>query len=388
MKNVLWLSEWFPSVVEPYSGDGIERRAKAASLYNNIVLIHVKKNPNLKFPRVTLEERIYNNNFKAYIYLYPSIRKSSRFFDFILSNFYFILLHFRAIKKFKKEFGKPIGIQVNVAMKCGLIAYIYKWLSGVNYIIVEGIGFYLPESKPAFTDKGWLFRFLAKRVISKASLLITVSNRLGLEMQKFFGQIAFEVIPSVVDNSIFYPASTKIENEVFTFSHVSSLDYPKNFEDILKAFKIVLQDGGKFQLLVHGPKRSQILELVNVLGLEKYVIFLKEAPQQQIAETMRKSQALILYSRYESFGNVIIEANACGIPVLLSDYPTFNEILIEGVTGLKAIGNSPEKLADKIMEMIKNYKAFNQRAIVAITLEKYGFGVIGEKLNSIYDRFF
>jgi len=39
MKNIVWLTEWLPTPAEPYSGDGIERRAKAASLYNDIVII-------------------------------------------------------------------------------------------------------------------------------------------------------------------------------------------------------------------------------------------------------------------------------------------------------------------------------------------------------------
>lgn len=43
MKNILWLTEWWPNELEPFSGDGIERRAKAASLYNNIVVIFIKK---------------------------------------------------------------------------------------------------------------------------------------------------------------------------------------------------------------------------------------------------------------------------------------------------------------------------------------------------------
>ena len=89
MKNIVWLTEWFPTRLDLYNGDGIERRAKASSIYNNIFIIHVKKDPSLPFGKLFLEERIYNENCRAAIYYYPSIRKYSKFLDILLSNFYF-----------------------------------------------------------------------------------------------------------------------------------------------------------------------------------------------------------------------------------------------------------------------------------------------------------
>lgn len=102
MKNILWLTEWWPNELEPFSGDGIERRAKAASLYNNIVVIFIKKNPSLRFGKVKWEERIYNDNLRAWIYYYPSIGRFSRFLDMIYSNYWFIRLHRRGLRTFKK----------------------------------------------------------------------------------------------------------------------------------------------------------------------------------------------------------------------------------------------------------------------------------------------
>jgi len=76
MKNVLWFTEWLPSSFEPFNGDGIERRAKAASLYNKISIIYVKKNPQLPLGKVKKEERVYNDHCRAFIYYYPSIQNS------------------------------------------------------------------------------------------------------------------------------------------------------------------------------------------------------------------------------------------------------------------------------------------------------------------------
>src|ERR1051325_11334322 len=126
MKNILWLTEWLPTSFEPFNGDGIERRAKAASLYNDITIVYVKKDPRLPFGKIKVEERIYNEHCRAFIYYYPSIRKFSRFLDLVLSNYYFFRLHKKAFREYKKTFGKPHALQVNVMMKNGIIASKFK----------------------------------------------------------------------------------------------------------------------------------------------------------------------------------------------------------------------------------------------------------------------
>jgi len=71
-----------------------------------------------------MEERVYNKHCRAFIYYYPSIRKLSRFLDVVVSNYYFIRLHGRAFYDYRKRFGKPAGIQVNVTMKTELLPYV------------------------------------------------------------------------------------------------------------------------------------------------------------------------------------------------------------------------------------------------------------------------
>ena len=109
MKNIIWLTEWFPDSITPYSGDGIERRAIAASLYNDIVIIYVKKRPGLAFGELLMEERIYNEHCRAVIYYYPSFHKLSRLADLFISNYYFIRLHWKAIRNTKIN---AAGLQV------------------------------------------------------------------------------------------------------------------------------------------------------------------------------------------------------------------------------------------------------------------------------------
>lgn len=388
MKNVLWLTEWFPTSIDPYNGDGIERRAKAVSLYNKVFIIYVKKNPHLKLGKIEYEERFYNENCLAFIYLYPSIKKFSPLLDFFLSNFYFISLHIKAFRKFRKKYGKPFGLQVNVAMKNGIIALFYKWAWRISYIVVEGWSQFLPEEKPQFKNKSWLFRLFARSVLKKSALVVTVSHHLGKMINQYVVSVPYQVIPSVVDQQIFFPAMLRAEKKDFRFIHISNLSRPKNMDQILIGFKKVLEKGYSAELILHVPFKEDVMNQVRLLKLEKNIVFKGEAKQNELADSIRSSDALILFSLYETFGNVIIEAQACGVPAITSNYPTFFEIIENHSNGIIAKGKTADDLADAIIQFIKNRKHFDCKAIADKAIENYSFEKVGKMFNDIYISYF
>ncbi len=388
MKNILWLTEWLPTLLEPYNGDSIERRAKAASLYNNIFIIYVKKDPHLRFGKVEIQERVYNEHCRAFIYHYPSINKFSRFLDFFLSNYYFIWLHYKALLAFKKKYGKPSGIQVNVTMKNGIIALYYKWIWQINYIVVEGWSLFLPEEKPQFKNKSWLFRFFAYKVLKQTSLLITVSKHLGEIINRFIINVPYRVIPNVVDKTIFFPASKISKHDVFRFIHISNLARAKNIGQILFALKQVLSLGYRVELIIHAPLSETLKEQIASLKLENNVVLKKEANQHLLADSIRASDVLILFSLYETFGNVIIESQACGLPVITSDYPTFSETVENNINGVIAKGKDASALVEAMIYCIKNQSEFNRYKISMNAIQRYSFERIGKMFDEVYKEYF
>jgi len=386
MRNILWLTEWLPTPLEPFAGDGIERRAKAASLFNNIVIVYVKKNPQLRFGKVQIEERKYNDHCTAFIYYYPSIRKFSRFLDVLLSNYYFLRLHCKALNDLKKRQGKPAGIQVNVTMKNGIIALLFKRIWHVNYVVVEGWSLFLPEEKPQFKDKGWLFRFLTYRVLKKSSLLITVSNHLGQMISRHVINVPYKVIPSVVDGTIFYPANTVRDHNKFRFIHISNLARAKNIEQTLLALRLVISQGYRVELVMHVSSNKDLVEKIRSLDLGDSVVVKGEVSQSMLAESIRNADALILFSLYETFGNVIIEAQACGLPVITSDYPVFYETIRNYENGIIANGKDASSLAVAMISCMA--QKFHRREISSNASQTYSFERIGSMLNEVYKGYF
>lgn len=388
MKNILWFTEWLPTAVEPFNGDGIERRAKAASLYNNIFIIYVKKNFHLGFGKVEAEERTYNEHCKAFIYQYPSIKKVSGILDFFLSNYYFMVLHWKAIQTFKRKYGRPAGIQVNVTMKNGIVALFCRWMWGIKYIVVEGWSLFLPEESPRFKDKNWLFRFCTYRVLKRATLLVTVSKHLGDMINRFIIDVPYRVIPSVVDRTIFFRAEPLSTHETFRFIHISNLARAKNMEQTLLALKQVLSSGYQAQLIIHAPANEALAQRISSLNLQANVELRGEVGQAQLADSIRSADVLILFSLFETFGNVVIESQACGVPVITSDYPTFFETVENNVNGIIARGKDASALAEAMIYCIQNRNMFNRAEISASASQRYSFERIGKMLDECYREYF
>ena len=109
-------------------------------------------------------------------------------------------------------------------------------------------------------------------------------------------------------------------------------------------------------------------------------------PQQVLSKQVQQSDALILYSRFETFGCVLIEANACGIPVIVSNLDVFHEIIEEGINGLFVEGENPVALAEKIKYFIAQKNNFNKNAIASYAAEKYNFKKAGQQFMELYAR--
>ncbi|HMK27692.1 MAG TPA: glycosyltransferase [Chitinophagaceae bacterium] len=382
-KKILWLCSWYPSKLMPFNGDFIKRHAEAASLYNDIGVIHIVRDvKGIITKNVFKEESQKNGLAEKIIYYYtPSFRIS--LFDKYWSELKYRKLYKQAIADHIKRAGAPELVHVHVAMKAGTIAMWLKKKNSVPYIISEHWSGYLPEADEKISDQPFYLRSLWKKVILGASAISAVSARLANAIQQQFAVKKIRIIPNVVDISIFYPA-TSSSNDT-RFIHISGLEELKNPKTIMEAFAIVRKTYPSAVLDIFGPGENRLKDLAVELQAEKNIHFHGEIAQKELAEFVRRSLALILYSNYETFGCVIIEANACGIPVVLSDIPVFHETVTEGLNGIFVKPNDPAALAERMIEMIKTRSSFNSNAIVASS-SNYSYEKVGKQFSDWYDE--
>lgn len=382
MKQVLWLCSWFPNRLNAFEGDPIERLALAAAALNKITLLFVKKDPNLPAGKTETVTEQPHPNLEIRIVYYGVPAQWGALVAKTYSTIQYYKLFIQQIKKYIAQNGLPHGIQVNVAMKAGLPAVWAKQKFKLPFIIVERNGWFLPEANPNYRSTGFINKWLYKKVYKEAKAVVSVSAHLATYIKQLFNRNAI-VVPNVVDTDTFFPANSN-NSAAFHCIHISSLDYPKNPELLLEAFALAYAQNPKLVLQVYGPHRPALENQCRQLNITGAVHFYAEATHPQLSKALQQADALLLCSRYESFGIVVIEAQACGLPVIVSNYKVFEETVQPNSTGLVVENYNATALANAILQLAANPQAFDKNTIATITKQKFGYATVAQQLTTIY----
>lgn len=383
MKNMLWLPGWYPNRTEPYTGDFIQRHARAASLYCRVRVIHVLRDKEGMVTKQVLEETQESGNLEETVIYYYSPSFWFSPLEKLCSFLRYMRLYKRAIRAYITEKGLPAGVHVHIINKNGWLALWLKRKFGIRFVVSEHWTAYLKEAKPGFDSFSLPFKWMWARIVNAASGFSAVSRCLGNALQERQKNIRFSVIPNVVDSSLFFPLAATTPGPVH-FIHISTLSYQKNPEAILQAFALIKRTRQEFRLSVFGPPRPDLQQLAATLGLGEELRFYEEVPQAVLAGYVQQADALVLYSRYETFGCVLIEANACGVPAIVSDIPVHHETIEEGVSGYFAAGDNAAALAAKLSWFMQHAHAIPREALAAATREKYHYERVGKLFDAFY----
>ncbi len=383
--KLLWLPGWYPCRTEPFNGDFVQRHARAVSIDHSLQVIFITRDPSGSVTRDVLMEETISGNLKEKIIYYYSPHYRIKLFDKIFSSKIYNRLYKQAVKNHFQRDGSPDLVNVHIVTKVGMIArWIWKkWR--IPYVLSEQWTAYLEEARPNFRQWPFYLKSLWKKVVHDAKGFSVVSSYLGNAIRKIHPGLNFTVIPNVVDTNIFNPVP-KVEDPFTSFIHISGMDHQKNPEDILKALAIVLKRNEMASLVMIGPPRPQLEVLAKDLGIEQNVIMKTEMVQEDLVHWVRAADALLLYSRYETFGCVIIEAMACGKPVILSDIPVMHENTREGVDAVFAKGEDPQALAGKMIWFMTYKSDFNNASIAQHISAKYNYGEVGKMFTKWYEQ--
>src|SRR5262245_552890 len=127
----------------------------------------------------------------------------------------------------------------------------------------------------------------------------------------------------------------------------------KNYPLLLDAFALVrARLSVKLFILGEGEREAALREQIDRLGLGGSVVFcgFQRNPWRYIA----RADIFALSSRYEGFGNVLIEAMACGVPVVATSSPGTREIIRDGVDGVLVDAHEPAALAAALERLLRD----------------------------------
>lgn len=262
------------------------------------------------------------------------------------------LFQFKKVKKIVEEIHPDI-INVHYATSYGTVAALAQ-LS--NYVLsVWGSDVY------DFPKKGFLYRKMLCYSLRRATTLFSTSKAMAEEASQYTDK-RFEITPFGVDMELFSPQKRRNKQEPeknidFTIGTIKALTPKYGIDYLLKAAAIVKRIEPEMPLKIRiggkGPNELEYRVLAKSLGIEDIVTWLGFIPQEQVALEWANMDIGIVFSSSssESFGVSAVEAEASGVPVIISDVPGLMEATSPDLTSIVVERKNTEALAEAIIRL-------------------------------------
>ena len=176
------------------------------------------------------------------------------------------------------------------------------------------------------------------------------ASQFGLELSKS------RIIRPGVDPEFFSPAPERALSGWTRLVTVGSLVWVKGTTYALRALRRVVDAGVPvtFTIIGDGPERQRVLYAIDDLGLHEHVRLLGRLAPIAVRDELRRSEIFVLSSLAEGISNAVIEAMACGLPVVMTECGGAREGVTEGVEGLIVPVWDYSAMADAILRLARD----------------------------------
>ena len=223
-----------------------------------------------------------------------------------------------------------------------------------------------------------------RKIYLSSDAVIVVSHALQNALKKYYG-IGSLVIYNMVENR-FFKDKRKIKNDSsFTFVSVGRLVPIKCFDILVKAFSLMEHNSRvELRLIGEGPERIKIEKLVAVLHLEDKVKLLGFKTPEEVSKILCDSDCLVLSSHRETFGIVLIEAMAKGLPVVSTRCGGPEDIINES-NGLLVQPDDSEDLAKAMDYMVEHAHEYDGARIRQFCYDNFSQEKISKQIIRVYE---
>lgn len=245
------------------------------------------------------------------------------------------------------------------ALAAGSIPFILTYHSGSmkKGKLFSDIVIYLYEK----TILAWLFKRSNKIISTSISFINETLNKHKYKVS--------HIMPGV-DLSIFkLPKETARKNTILFVGRIEKSSEWKGIYNLINAFSIVhnINKNITLEFVGSGDAVNQYKKYISNLKLTKYIKFVGESRGVNLVSKLQQAKVLILpsISDAESFGTVLVEAMACGLPVIGSNVGGIPQIIDHGRNGFLVEPGDLKGLAKSILILIEDIKLYEKFSTAA-----------------------
>ena len=203
------------------------------------------------------------------------------------------------------------------------------------------------------------------------------------------------VIPCGVDTELFHPHDKEAARNALGFDagriilFVGRVEQLKGIDNLIRALGLLPSDTHARLLVIGGDEYSQpdVLRLKTLaadIGVSQEVVFLGPVAQKVLPLYYSAADVSVVSSYYESFCLVILEALACGTPVLSTNVGVAPSIIRDRRNGLLIGDNSPQIMAAGLMDML--YNGSYESGEIRQSVTGYSWDDVTHRIEAEYGR--
>jgi glycosyltransferase involved in cell wall biosynthesis len=196
------------------------------------------------------------------------------------------------------------------------------------------------------------------------------------------------IVPNCVDQAVYRPAAEP-KSPGPVVGHLGRLKKYKGVDHLLHAFRIVRGEFPQARLVIvgDGDFRPELERLARQLEMADVVQFKGYLTKEEAVQEMHTMAVAVNCSAKEGWGLTVIEANACGVPVVASEVPGLRDAVLDEQTGLLYEYGNVEQLAQKILLILRDEHLRNRLREEAIAWARsFNWDDSADKMIELLER--
>ncbi|MBU1201523.1 MAG: glycosyltransferase family 4 protein [Nanoarchaeota archaeon] len=236
--------------------------------------------------------------------------------------------------------------------------------------------------------KGCFGRFIEKIASKMSKSHIVVSERTKLRLLMINKSAKITVVSNALQLDII--SSVPKSEERYDLIFCGRLLPHKNVDLLIKSVRILKEEFPSISCLIigSGPEKERLVALANRLGVDKNVAFKNFlTKQEEVYSYLKSSKIFVFPSILEGFGIVVIEAMACGLPVVgvSHKWNAAEDIINDNKAGF-VVEQSPIVVAERISFLLRNKRTYNKISKNNLSKsKKYSVEKVARRIERIYE---